>query len=174
MTLDERSTRYLLSQVRGHLATVGPAGTPQNKPVGFTYNAELETIDIAGIDMEASAKYRNLDVHPDVAFVVDDVVSTTAGAAGTRFLEIRGWAEAATVTSGAAAGSSSRIIRIHPRRTISWNLYPDHPGLHTRDLRPIPRTPQVSDSSLDGELEETGAPLDDLVHIDNEVGPELH
>lgn len=60
MALDDASRRYLASQARGGLATVGPDGAPQNKPVGFVYNAELGTIDIAGFDMESSAKYRNV------------------------------------------------------------------------------------------------------------------
>jgi PPOX class F420-dependent enzyme/OxyR family protein/uncharacterized protein (TIGR02246 family) len=131
MTLDDASQRYLASQRHGRLATVGPDGHPQNKPVGFHYNAELGTIDISGIDMEASAKYRNVGARPDVAFVVDDVVSE--GAAGVRFVEIRGPAEQVTVEPP-PAGLSRHIIRIHPRRLVSWNIDPDHPGLQTRDL----------------------------------------
>jgi pyridoxamine 5'-phosphate oxidase family protein len=88
MALDDASRRYLASQGHGRLATVGPGGRPENKPVGFHYNAELGTIDISGIDMEASAKYRNVGARPDVAFVVDDIVAE--GAAGMRFVEIRG------------------------------------------------------------------------------------
>jgi pyridoxamine 5'-phosphate oxidase family protein len=56
MALDEASRRYLASQTRGRLATAGPDGAPQNKPVGFVYNTGPGTIDIAGFDMEASAK----------------------------------------------------------------------------------------------------------------------
>jgi len=51
---------------------VAPDGSPQNKPVGYRCNAELGTIDIAGLDMGRSAKYRNIGVNPTVAFVVDD------------------------------------------------------------------------------------------------------
>ena len=112
MALDNASRRYLASQTRGRLATVGPDGAPQNKPVGFVYNAELGTIDIAGFDMESSAKYRNVGVNPDVAFVIDDAVSE--GAAGTRFVEIRGQAERVSVEPPATAGVSPQIIRIHP------------------------------------------------------------
>ena len=35
----------------GHLSTIGPDGTPQVKPLAFTYNAALGTIDIAGYAM---------------------------------------------------------------------------------------------------------------------------
>ena len=75
MALDDASQRYLASQTRGRLATVGPDGVPQNKPVGFVYNAELGAIDIAGFDMEISAEYGNVGGNANVAFVVDDAVS---------------------------------------------------------------------------------------------------
>jgi pyridoxamine 5'-phosphate oxidase family protein len=113
---------------------MGPDGHPQNEPVGFHYNADLCTIDISGIDMEVSAKYRNVGARPDVAFVVDDVVSE--GAAGVRFAEIRGPAEQVTVEPP-PTGLSPHIIRIHPRRLVSWNIHPDHPGLQTRDLAAV-------------------------------------
>jgi PPOX class F420-dependent enzyme/OxyR family protein/uncharacterized protein (TIGR02246 family) len=132
MPLDEASQRYLASQRHGRLATLGPDGHPQNKPVGFVYNAELGTIDISGLDMEASAKYRNVGGHPEVAFVVDDVVSQ--GAAGVRFVEIRGPAEQVSIVPPSMPGLSPQIIRIHPRRLVTWNIDPDHPGLQTRDL----------------------------------------
>jgi PPOX class F420-dependent enzyme/OxyR family protein/uncharacterized protein (TIGR02246 family) len=135
MALDEASQRYLASQRHGRLATVGPDGHPQNKPVGFVYNAELDTIDISGIDMEASAKYRNVVAHPEVAFVVDDIVSP--GAAGVRFVEIRGLAERVSIDPPSAPGLSAQIIRIHPRRLVTWNIDPDHPGLQTRDLTAV-------------------------------------
>jgi pyridoxamine 5'-phosphate oxidase family protein len=63
---------YLNSADLGRLATVQRNGTPQASPVGFTYNAELGTIDIFGYNMAESQKYRNIAVNPKVAFVVDD------------------------------------------------------------------------------------------------------
>ncbi|MCW2884780.1 MAG: pyridoxamine 5-phosphate oxidase family protein [Streptosporangiaceae bacterium] len=132
MTLTSTEQNYLAVQRHGRLATVAPDGTPQNKPVGFRYNAGLGTIDIYGFEMAASAKFRNIQVNPDVAFVVDDVVSE--GASGVRFLEIRGSAEAVSEPAPPEAHLSTRIIRIHPRRVIGWNVDPDRPGLHTRDV----------------------------------------
>jgi len=132
--LDVASRRYLASQSRGRLATVAADGAPQNKPVGFVYNAELGTIDIAGFNMEASAKYHNVGVNPNVAFVVDDAVSE--GAAGMRFLEVRGRAERVSAEMPSTPGVSPQIIRIHPRRVISLNIDPDHPGFLTTDLAP--------------------------------------
>jgi PPOX class F420-dependent enzyme/OxyR family protein/uncharacterized protein (TIGR02246 family) len=132
MPLNDASKRYLVSQQRGRLATVGHDGAPQNKPVGYTYNTELGTVDIGGFEMEASAKYRNVGVNPNVAFVVDDAISE--GAAGMRFLEIRGLAQQVSLESPPMAGVSSQIIRILPHRAVSWNLDPDQPGMHSQDL----------------------------------------
>jgi len=112
---------YLTSHSQGQLATVGPDGGPQNKPVGYRYNAELGTIDIGGYEMQRSAKYRNVGRDPKVSFVIDDAVGE--GAAGMRFLEIRGEAEQA-----------ADLIRIRPRRLVSWNIDPDRPGLHTANV----------------------------------------
>src|SRR4051794_25505592 len=105
---------YLAGRQHGRLATVAPDGTPQNKPVGFHHNDELGTIDIYGFGMESSAKFRNIQVRPDVSFVVDDVVGE--GASGVRFLEIRGRAEAASLAVSPGGHMSTSFIRIHPRR----------------------------------------------------------
>jgi len=147
--LDGATRRYLANQTRGRLATVGPDGAPQNKPVGYVYNAELGTIDIVGFDMDKSAKYRNVGVNPNVAFVVDDAVSD--GAAGMRFLEVRGHAERVSVERATTAGVSSQIIRIHPRRTISLNIDSDHPGFRTRDMVSTADETEATRPSLDTE-----------------------
>ncbi|HEY4703770.1 MAG TPA: PPOX class F420-dependent oxidoreductase, partial [Streptosporangiaceae bacterium] len=97
------------------LATAQPGGTLQVSPVGFHCDPELGVIDIAGYNMAASRKYRNVAANGQVAFVVDDVVSVDPWR--VRCLEIRGMGEAID-----AAGSSGAIIRIHPRRIISFGL----------------------------------------------------
>jgi pyridoxamine 5'-phosphate oxidase family protein len=134
MTLSAVEQDYLAGRRHGRLATVAPNGTPQNKPVGFRYNTELGTIDIAGLSMESSAKFRNVQSHPDVSFLADDV--TGEGASGVRFLEIRGQAETVTLPAPPAPepGLSAEIIRIHPRRVISWNVDPGRPGFSSRDV----------------------------------------
>ena len=147
MALDDAWRRYLGGQTRGRLATVGPDGAPQNKPVGFVYNAELATIDIVGFDMDKSAKYRNVGINPNVSFIVDDAVSS--GAAGMRFVEIRGVAEQVSVESPGIAGVSAQIIRIHPRRVITMNVDPDRPGFQTRDLSPTLDQTAATRPSLD-------------------------
>jgi len=133
--IDSHHIEYLTTHSHGRLATVAPNGTPQNKPVGYRYNPALGTIDIAGFDMERSAKYRNAGVNPEVAFVVDDIVGE--GAEGVRFVELRGRAEHAVDSERATPGGvSAHIIRIHPRRMVSWNIRPGHDGMYTEDLGP--------------------------------------
>lgn len=57
MGLHDAYVRYLTEHRQGRLATVGPDGAPQVKPVGYRYNTETGTIDISGFNMERSAKY---------------------------------------------------------------------------------------------------------------------
>jgi pyridoxamine 5'-phosphate oxidase family protein len=134
MTLTDAERRFLARQPRGHLATVGPDGVPQVKPLGFTYNAALGTIDIAGMNMAGSAKYRNVRANPRVAFVVDEV--TAPNVEGAHFLEIRGDAETAIGPHDPTSHLASEIIRIHPRRVLSFNIDPDNPGFAARDIAP--------------------------------------
>ncbi|HWE69965.1 MAG TPA: PPOX class F420-dependent oxidoreductase [Acidimicrobiales bacterium] len=131
MTFTDRERNYLTSQSRGRLATVAPDGSPQNKPVGFRLRQDLGTIDIGGFNMGASRKFRNVQAHPNVSFVVDDVVGE--GPTGVRFVEIRGMAEALSGAPESGAGPSQEIIRIHPRRVLTWNIDPDQPGMSARD-----------------------------------------
>ena len=132
MTFTPAEERFLSRQARGHLATVGPDGTPQVKPVGFTYNQALGTIDISGFDMGRSAKYRNVEANPKVSFVVDEV--TEAGMAGAHFLEIRGTAATAVGAHDPGGHLAPEIIRIRPRRTVGFNVDPDRPGFGARDV----------------------------------------
>lgn len=146
MTLAAAFSHYLAGQSKGRLATIGSDGGPQNKPVGFAYNVETDTIDIAGFDMDKSAKYRNVGVNPHVAFVVDDAIAE--GASGMRFVEIRGLAEQVSLAVAPAPGLSHQIIRIHPHRMIGFNIDADLPGFHTFDMPVSKTTPQTVRPSL--------------------------
>jgi pyridoxamine 5'-phosphate oxidase family protein len=136
MTLTQAEQRFLAAQRHGRLATIAPDGTPQVKPVGFSYNHQLATIDIAGMNMARSAKYRNVQSNVNVAFVADDMPAPDAGAAGVRFLEVRGTAETVTIPPdpGADGHLAPEIIRIRPRRVLAFNVNPDRPGLEARDV----------------------------------------
>ena len=134
MSLTHAEQAFLTRQPRGYLATTSPDGAPQVKPLGFTYNSALGTIDISGFNMGASAKYRNIQANPLVAFVVDEVTEQTMD--GAHFLEVRGIAEAVTGPETAGTHLAREIIRIHPRRVIAYNVDPDLPGLQARQVLP--------------------------------------
>lgn len=118
----ERELDYLQGQRLGRLATVQPDGTVQNSPVGFGYNAKLQTIDIAGHNMAASQKFKNVAAGSKVAFVVDDIASVNPWT--VRCLEIRGDAEVLTDPQDSAGQIAGPIIRVHPHRIISFGIDP--------------------------------------------------
>ncbi|WP_067502390.1 PPOX class F420-dependent oxidoreductase [Actinoplanes sp. TFC3] len=120
MSFSESELAYLAGQQLGRLATLRPDGTLQNSPVGFRYNAGTGTIDIAGFHMANSRKYRNVAANGQVAFVVDDVPSTNPWR--VRCLEIRGTAEALDAPADSGYGTPAPIIRIRPRRILSFGL----------------------------------------------------
>jgi PPOX class F420-dependent enzyme/OxyR family protein/uncharacterized protein (TIGR02246 family) len=146
MGLHDAYVRYLTEHRQGRLATVGPDGVPQVKPVGYRYNAETGTIDISGFNMERSAKYRNVAVRPQIAFVVDDAIGE--GAENMHFVEIRGPAQQAMTPTPAAAGVSQQIIRIYPRRVVSWNVDPSLSGMQARDVGPYSEEPTQTRPTL--------------------------
>ena len=114
---------YLTGQRLGRLATVQKDGTLQVSPVGFSYNADTETIDIRGYNLAKSQKYRNIGHNGRAAFVVDDVPSvdpwrcTLCGDPGV--------AEAIDEGGGP-------LIRIHPKRIISFGI--DEPDTEAHQL----------------------------------------
>ncbi|MET0474952.1 MAG: PPOX class F420-dependent oxidoreductase [Mycobacterium sp.] len=123
MTFKPHEIEYLRGADLGRLATAQPDGTLQASPVGFTYNDELGTIDIAGYRMSKSQKFRNVAINPTVAFVVDDIVSRDPWR--VRCLEIRGiavQADAEPATGAAGDQLDTAIIRIAPRRIIGFGI----------------------------------------------------
>lgn len=110
---------YLHDQKLGRLATVGDDGQPHVAAVGFRVNRETGTIDIGGLRMSKTKKFRDVQRTGRAAFIVDDVLPPWR----PRGIEIRGTAE--TLGSGGTEISErmeSSIIRITPRRIVSWGL----------------------------------------------------
>jgi pyridoxamine 5'-phosphate oxidase family protein len=128
----EREIAYLRQQRLGRLATVGKDGTVQNNPVGFGYNDALQTIDIGGHNMAASQKFRYVAAGSKVSFVVDDIASLNPWT--VRCLEIRGDAQALAEPTNSAAHMGGPIIRVHPRRIISFGIDPDNPAAGKRTV----------------------------------------
>jgi pyridoxamine 5'-phosphate oxidase family protein len=116
---DERA--WLASQRLGRLATVSGDGIVGNAPVTYFLRAD-DTIDIGGMRMGATKKFKNVAAGSRVAFVVDTVDTSTGWT--PHYLEIRGRAEALSDVQPPADGFSREIIRIHPDWSKSFNLPP--------------------------------------------------
>lgn len=107
------------SQHLGRLATVNEKGDLHVVPVGFRYNAEQDTIDIGGLNIVPSKKYREALRHGRVAFVVDDVLPPWK----PRFVEVRG-----TVAAFPEGGKeivpdfAPDILRITPTYIVSMGV----------------------------------------------------
>lgn len=114
---------YLASQRLGRLATLAPDGTLQNSPVGFRVDAEAGVINIHGRDLGNTKKFHNVAANGQVAFVVDDIASVNPWV--VRCFEVRGTAEALTGEPSPNSYMSPEVIRIRPRRIISWGLGAD-------------------------------------------------
>lgn len=105
--------RYLIGgRQLGRLATVGADGTPHVVPVGWIYNAARDAIEIGGIELERTKKFRDVARSGRAAIVIDDLESTDPWR--PRGVEVRGRAEAIALPTP--------LIRIHPERIVSWGL----------------------------------------------------
>ena len=105
--------RYLTGgRQLGRIATVGADGTPHVVPVGWIYNAARDAIEIGGIELERSKKFRDIARTGRAAIVIDDLESTDPWR--PRGVEVRGRAEAIALPTP--------LIRIHPERIVSWGL----------------------------------------------------
>ncbi len=125
--LTDGEIEYLRSQRLGRLATVGSDGRPHVVPVTFRYNPETDTIDIGGHDFARRKKFKDVQSTGVAAFVVDDVLPPWR----PRAIEVRG--DAVTLDHGGKAimkDFADPIIRITPRRIVSWGLEGDafHPN----------------------------------------------
>ncbi|MGG2462442.1 PPOX class F420-dependent oxidoreductase [Streptomyces sp. RGM 3693] len=132
-----RERAYLADQPLARLATTGPNGGPQVRPVGFVLNDD-DTLDIGGPALSRSQKYRNAQARPEVSLLVDDMAPADDPIAPGwgRGVEIRGRAELLTLDTPPMAPEffSNEVIRIHPRRIISWNLEPDDDRAGNRNV----------------------------------------
>ena len=140
MTFKSDELDFLRQADLGRLATIQSDGTPQNSPVGFTYNEEFGTIDIAGYQMSKSQKFRNIARNDKVAFVVDDITSRDPW----RVRCLRSAASQNRPRSPVALGAAgdeldSAIIRVTPHRIISFGIYDQSSESHqlVADIRDV-------------------------------------
>jgi pyridoxamine 5'-phosphate oxidase family protein len=78
---------------------------------------------------------------PRVTFLVDDLVARKPWA--VRGIEIRGRAEALVDASTTTGGDSADVIRIHPRRILSWGINAESDS--TLQARDVGREPARGD-----------------------------
>ena len=124
----DRELAYLTRNRRlARIATVGKDGTPHVVPVGWSYNATDETIEIGGVDLDQTKKFRDIDRSGRAAIVIDDIASVDPWR--VRGVEVRGRAE--------ALSEPRPLIRIHPERVISWGIESDAIG--ERNARSVDR-----------------------------------
>jgi pyridoxamine 5'-phosphate oxidase family protein len=93
----------------GRIATVDADGDPHVVPTGWSHNLEHDTIDVGGIALEGTKKYRNAARTGRAAIVIDDVLPPFR----PRAVVVKGRAETL---------DDPTLIRIHPQRIISWGL----------------------------------------------------
>jgi len=112
---------YLAGQRLGRIATAGEDGKPHVVPTSFRYNPELNTIDVGGLHVATTKKYRDVQANPWAAIVIDDLVSVDPWT--PRMLEIRGRAEALDDGGGSlGSGFGDAFIRIHPDKVNSFGI----------------------------------------------------
>ncbi|MFV0494937.1 PPOX class F420-dependent oxidoreductase [Mycobacterium sp.] len=129
MTYSPAEATFLQGQPIGRLATIGPAGESQIRPVSVHLSPDGSSIDIVGHALAKTQKWRNVIRNPKVAFIVDTVFSVHPPKA--QGLEVRGVAAAMPGHGTTAGGLSGDIIRISPKRIVAWGL--DSEGTTARD-----------------------------------------
>jgi pyridoxamine 5'-phosphate oxidase family protein len=101
----------------GRIATVGKDGTPHVVPVGWRFNPGLDAIEVGGLNLARTKKFKDVRRIGRASIVIDDLASVDPWR--PRGIEVRGQAEA-------IEGDRPRI-RILPKRIVSW-------GLESKDL----------------------------------------
>lgn len=112
---------YLAGQRLGRIATAGADHKPHVVPTTFRFNPETKTVDVGGMHVATTKKYRDVQATGWAAIVVDDLASVDPWR--PRMLEIRGVAEA--IEDGGSelgSGFGEAFIRIHPEKVNSFGI----------------------------------------------------
>lgn len=104
---------YLQGERRlARIATVGQDGMPHVAPVGWRLDDDDEVVEVSGRNFAVTKKFRDVARTGRAAIVIDDVLPPWS----PRGVEVRGHAE--------AIEEPEPLIRIHPKRVVSWGLGP--------------------------------------------------
>lgn len=127
----ESEIEYMASQRLGRVATVGRDGQPHVVPTSFRYNPEHDAIDIGGLRISQTKKFRDAGRTGRASIVVDDVLPPWR----PRMIEVRGRAELVDA-GGKAFGErfEDAIVRIHPTRIVSMGIEPDEQRAVARSI----------------------------------------
>ena len=96
------------------IATRGPGGMPHVTPVGWRLDPDRHVIEVGGIRLARTKKFRDIERTGVAALVIDDVLPPWR----PRGIEVRGEAH--------AIDGPDPVIRIVPTRIVSWGLADDH------------------------------------------------
>jgi pyridoxamine 5'-phosphate oxidase family protein len=107
----EAEAEFLAENFIGRIATVSSAGQPHVVPVGFRFDGT--SILFGGWRLAESLKFRNMVANPKVAFVVDEIISTSPWK--VRGVEVRGTAEP-------ERGGDTMVVKITPVKIRSWGM----------------------------------------------------
>lgn len=115
------------------MATVGRDGRPHLAPVTYFYNPAEDTIDMGGIDIANTKKWRDVQGNQHVTFLVDDFSPD-----GAHAIEVRGDAEPHE-TGGSGINPRfpnfvEQFVRVRPRYIVSWGIEP-HTGMTPEGFR---------------------------------------
>ncbi len=108
----ESEAEFLAENFLGRIASVSPSGQPHVVPVSYRFDGS--TIIFGGWNLTKTLKFRNLSANNKVAFVVDEIVSTSPWR--VRGVELRGRAEVIREDQGGL------FVRIVPTKVRSWGL----------------------------------------------------
>ncbi|MBO2447344.1 PPOX class F420-dependent oxidoreductase [Actinomadura barringtoniae] len=135
MSFTAEELAYLRSQPLARVSTVSHDGQPDVVPLSFEYDGTYFWIGGNGEQVLDTRKFRNIAQHPEVALVIDDMVSFDPFIA--RGIRIYGVAEPPIERVGMVGpGFYSRIT---PTVSWSWNMdgkpagetwYPSRRALH--------------------------------------------
>jgi pyridoxamine 5'-phosphate oxidase family protein len=89
-----------------------PDGTPHVAPVGWSYNAEYNSIDIGGRRFEETKKYR--DVQPVGELRFSSMTWRSVEPWRPRCIEVRGHTQ--------VVDDPAPMIRIYPDRVVTWGF----------------------------------------------------
>lgn len=128
----DKELDYMAGQKLGRIATVGADGQPHVVPTSFRHNPDVDAIDVGGMRMSQTKKLRDVRRTGKASIVIDDVLPPWQ----PRMIEIRGDAEVVESGGKSLFGDNFEdvVVRIHPRRVISFGIDESETGVTGRDV----------------------------------------